>query len=215
MIGYIYSSCYYHNQIGGIHLSHCYHIFSWLCASYVCYIIFCHLLHIRSGKTGNLFSLLLCILWWVQILGYALACKSYSFVCTVHHLIIIVQIYLKALNLLNACQTYFVECVSEIKHILAAIHFTRCVAVCFQFTHFFCDDRDYIYTLFYHHHQIVVWTTTHCLGLGHETMVSAVCLSIFLCLDCGKRVIRKISNAGSQASYGPYHRLDLPNHEIG
>ena len=25
-----------------------------------------------------------------------------------------------------------------------------------------------------------VWTTTHCLGLGHETMVCAVCLSIFL-----------------------------------
>ena len=27
-----------------------------------------------------------------------------------------------------------------------------------------------------------VWTITHCLGLGHETMVSAVCLSIFLFL---------------------------------
>ena len=27
-----------------------------------------------------------------------------------------------------------------------------------------------------------VWTITHCLGLGHKTMVSAVCLSIFLCL---------------------------------
>ena len=25
-----------------------------------------------------------------------------------------------------------------------------------------------------------VWTITHCLGLGHETMVSSVCLSIFL-----------------------------------
>ena len=25
-----------------------------------------------------------------------------------------------------------------------------------------------------------VWTITHCLGLGHETMVCAVCLSIFL-----------------------------------
>ena len=25
-----------------------------------------------------------------------------------------------------------------------------------------------------------VWSITHCLGLGHETMVSAVCLSIFL-----------------------------------
>ena len=74
--------------------------FPWLCAWDVCYIIFCHLLHIRSAKTGNLFSLLLRSLWWVQIFGYVLACRSYSFVCTVHHLIIIiVQTYLKALNL--------------------------------------------------------------------------------------------------------------------
>ena len=43
------------------------HIFPWLCARDVCYIIFCHLLHIHSGKTGILFSLLLCSLWWVQI----------------------------------------------------------------------------------------------------------------------------------------------------
>ena len=28
-----------------------------------------------------------------------------------------------------------------------------------------------------------VWTITHCLGLGHETMVSAVCLSIFLLIN--------------------------------
>ena len=80
-------------------LSH-YHIFPWLCAWDVCYILFCHLLHIRSGKTGNLLSLLFCSLWWVQIFGYVLACRSYSFVCTVHLLIItIVQIHLKALNL--------------------------------------------------------------------------------------------------------------------
>ena len=98
--GYIYSSCYYHHQIGSIHLPHCYHIFQWLCAWDVCYIIVCYLLHIRSGKSWNLFSLLLCSLWWVQIFGYVLACRSYSFVCTVHHLIIIiVQTYLKALNL--------------------------------------------------------------------------------------------------------------------
>ena len=98
--GYIYSSSYYHHQIGCIHLSHCYHIFPWLCAWDVCYIIFCHLLHIRSGKTGNLFSLLLCSLWWVQIVGHILACRSHSFVCTVYHLIIIIaQIYLKTLNL--------------------------------------------------------------------------------------------------------------------
>ena len=41
-----------------------------------------------------------------------LHCRSYSFVCTVHHLIIIiVQNNLKTLNLENACQIYFVECV--------------------------------------------------------------------------------------------------------
>ena len=47
------------------------HIFPWLRAWDVCYIIFCHLLHIHSGKTWILFPLLLCSLWWVQI----------SFVC--------------------------------------------------------------------------------------------------------------------------------------
>ena len=61
--GYIYSSCYYHHQIGSIPLSRCFHIFPWLCAWDVCYIIFCHLLHIHSGKTGDLFSLVLCSLW--------------------------------------------------------------------------------------------------------------------------------------------------------
>ena len=156
----IYSSCYFHHQIGCIHLSHCYHIFPWLCASDVCYIIFCHVLHIRSGKTGNLFSLLLCSLWWVQISWYVLPCRSYSFVCTVHHLIIIiVQNYLKTLNLLNACQIYFIECVSKIKHILSVthytIHYTICGAFqCFQFTHSPCDDWETIYTLSYYHHQI-------------------------------------------------------------
>ena len=117
--------------------------------------IFCHLLHIRSGKTENLFSLLLCSLWWVQIFGYVLACRSYSFVCTVHHLIIItVRTYLKALNLKNACQINFVDCVSKIKHILSVIHYTICGAVCFHFTHFSCDDWENIYTLSYYHHEI-------------------------------------------------------------
>ena len=99
---YIHSSCYYHHQIGSINLTHSYHIFPfpWLCAWDVCYIIFCHLLHIHSGETGILFSLLLCSLWWVQIVGYVLACWSCSFVCTLPHLIvIIVKTYLKTLNL--------------------------------------------------------------------------------------------------------------------
>ena len=91
--GYIHSSCYYHHQIGSIHLSHCYHIFPWSCAWDVCYIIFCHLLHIRSGKTGNLG---ICFHYYCAVYDECkysdtfLACRSYSFVCSVHHLIIII-----------------------------------------------------------------------------------------------------------------------------
>ena len=84
---HIYSSRYYHYQIGSIHLSHCYHIFPWLCVWDVFYIILGYLWHIHSGKTGNLFSLLLCSLWWVQIVEYVLTWRSYSFICTLHHLI--------------------------------------------------------------------------------------------------------------------------------
>ena len=77
--GYIHSSCYYHHQIESINLTHCYHIFLWLCAWDVCYIIFCNLglLHIHSGKTWILFSLSLCSLWWVQIVRNILACRLY------------------------------------------------------------------------------------------------------------------------------------------
>ena len=87
--GYIYSSCYYHHQIGSIHLSYCYHIFPWSCVWNVYYIIYCYLLYNHSGKIGNLFSLWLCSLWWVQIVRYVLSWRSYSFICTLHHLIII------------------------------------------------------------------------------------------------------------------------------
>ena len=56
-----------------------------------------------------------------------------------------------------------------------------CGAVCFQFTHFLCDGWENIYTLSYYHYiKSEVWTITHCLGLGHETMVCTVYLSIFL-----------------------------------
>ena len=93
-------------------------------------VIFCYLLHIHSRKTGNWFSLFLCSLWWVQIVGCALAWMSYSYICTLHHLIIIiVQTYLKTLNLR----------LSDI--------------FCFQFTNSLVMIER-IYTLSYYHHQI-------------------------------------------------------------
>ena len=66
--------------------------------------------------------------------------------------------------------------VCKITHILSVIHYTIYGAVCFQFTSFPCE---YILCL-----TIIikskVWTINHCLKLGHETMVCAVCLSIFV-----------------------------------
>ena len=92
--GYIHSSCYYHHQIGSINLTHSYHIFPWLCA----WDVFWH--HILSLIAYTFRENRDCSLWWVQIVGHVLACWSCSFVCTLHHLIIIiVQIYLKTLNL--------------------------------------------------------------------------------------------------------------------
>ena len=114
----------------------------------------CLLHHILSliaytfWENRNLFSLLLCSLWWVQLVWYVLACRSHSFVCTLLLLIIIiVQTYLKTLILKNACQIYLGECVSNIKHVLSVIRYTICGGVCFQFTYSPCDDRDNIYTL--------------------------------------------------------------------
>ena len=70
------------------------------------------------------------------------------------------------------------EC--KIKQILSVIHYTIWMEMCFQFTHFPCDDWDNIYILCL----IIiieseVWTIAHCLGFGHERTVCAVCLSIF------------------------------------
>ena len=69
--------------------------------------------------------------------------------------------------------TPFVECVSKIKHIISVIYYTICGAVFFQLWWL----REYILCIIIIKSE--VWTITHCLGLSHETMVSAVCLSTF------------------------------------
>ena len=50
-IGHIYYSSYYHHQVGSINLSHCCHIFLWLCAWSGCTIITCRF-HVYPGKAG-------------------------------------------------------------------------------------------------------------------------------------------------------------------
>ena len=128
--------------------------FSCLCAWDCCYFIFCiRCIYIPFWETGILFSLLLRSLWWLQIVGYILACRLYSFVCTLHHLIIIIgQTYLKTLNLWNTCQIYLIECVSKITHILPVIHYRMYGAVFSVYPFPLWWLRKYI--LSYYHHQI-------------------------------------------------------------
>ena len=67
--------------------------------------------------------------------------------------------------------------VCKIKHILSVIHYIIYGPMCFQFIHFPCDDWENIYTLLilclYFDE---VWTSIHCLWLGHKTIVCAVSL---------------------------------------
>ena len=138
--GYFHSSCYNHHQIGSINLTHRYHIFPWLCARDVCYIIFCHLLHTHFRI---LFSLSLCSWWWVQIVGYVLACRSYSFVCTLHHLIIIiVQTYLKIYKMPIG---YILSSVWVRLSIFFQLSIIQDMGLCFKFTRFPCDDWENIH----------------------------------------------------------------------
>ena len=55
-------------------------------------------------------------------------------------------------------------------------------AVCLQLTQFSCDDRENVYFILLSssnrkYESLII---NHCLGLGHETMVCAVCLTMFL-----------------------------------
>ena len=84
--------------------TNCCHIFPWLCVWDGCTTIFCHLLHIYLENTGTLFqlfvfSLLMFSLWYLRTIRYIMVCRSCSFVCRLHHVIIIImQTHLKALN---------------------------------------------------------------------------------------------------------------------
>ena len=179
---YIYSSCYYHNQIGSIHIPHCYHSFTVvLCLRCLLHHFLSLIAYTFRKKNGNLFSSLVCSLWWVQIFGYVLfadrtrlfvqytislssLCKliwrHWTYKMPVRYILSSVWVRLSTLSPLSIIQ-YMGLYVFSLPIFVVMI------------------ERIYILFLII----IIkseVWTITHCLGLGHETMVSAVCLSIFL-----------------------------------
>ena len=177
---YVYSSCYYHHQIGSIHLSHCYHIFRG-CVSevFVTSYSVTYCIYI-PGNREFVFVII------VQFMMSANSQIRFDLKIVFVYLYIVPSYYHHCPSLyedieLIKCLPDIVCRVCKIRHILSVIHYKTRGAVCFRLTHFPCDDWENIYILCL----IIiieseVWTITHCLGLGHETMVCAVCLSVFL-----------------------------------
>ena len=130
--GYNYSSYYYHNQIGSIHLSHRYHIFS------VVVCLRCLLHHILSliayTSLENREFVFIIIVQFMNSantrmrfgLQSVLVCL-YSTPSHYHHCANLS----KGIELIKCQSDKFVECVSKIKRILSAIHYTICGVVCF------------------------------------------------------------------------------------
>ena len=115
------------------------------------------------------------VFWWVQIVGYVLACRLYSIFA--HYTI----------SLASLCKLiwkhwtykmpvrYILSSVSKIEYIISVIHYTIYGAVFFSLP-ISLVMVEIIFCLII----IIkseVWNVIHWLGVGHETMVCAVCLS--------------------------------------
>ena len=96
------------------------------------------------------------VLLCAQIIEYIMARWSYSFVCTLCFLllIIIMQTYLKVVNFYNICQVHFVETRLKIWSIFSIIFIVIYWSVCIQLTHFSFDHCENRCTLSYYHYQI-------------------------------------------------------------
>ena len=73
------------------------------------------------------------------------------------------------------------ECVSKSKTILSIIFYSILWSMCLQLTRFSCDDRENVwFILLSSSNRKYESLTIVFFGLGHETMVCAVCLTMFV-----------------------------------
>ena len=181
--GYIYSSCYYHHQIRSIHLSHCFHIFSWLCAWYV-YIILHHILSliVYTFQENQEFVFISIVQFMMSANSQICFGLQIVFIC----LYITPSDYHHCANFIWRHWTYKMPVRYSLSSVwvrlsifsqLSIIQYMGLCAFSLPIS-FVMIERIYILCLII----IIkseVWTIFHCLVLGHETMVCAVCLSIF------------------------------------
>ena len=140
------SSCYYHHQIGSIHLFHCYHIFSVV----VCLRCLLHhillIIALHSGK--------ICFHYYCAV--YDECNNRIRFVLKVVFVCLYItpSHYHHCANLSEDIE--LIKCLSDIfcpVCIFSQLSIIQYVGLCFQFTHFPCDVRENIFTLFCYHHQ--------------------------------------------------------------
>ena len=155
--------------------------FPWLCVWIGCTTICYHLLHIHPGNTGTLFSLLMFILWYLQMIGYIDRVRWFADY---------------TISLSSSCRLIWSHWTTKIvvKYMLPSV----CLRLR-QFSHLFLFNiRGYVssaytillwWSLEWVLYPIIiiiseVWIINHCVGLGHETMVCAVYLTMFLWPTC-------------------------------
>ena len=121
------------------------------------------------------------VLWCAQIIEYIMAWWSYTVICTIHYLIIIImQTCLKLLNCLNASKIYPVSRMCLRLGKFSQLSLMQYIGLCglslpislMMIVRIHVLDLIIII-------ESEVWPIWHCLGLGHEKMVCAVCLYIF------------------------------------
>ena len=186
---YIYNPSYYHHQIGSIHLSHCCHIFPWLCVWDGCTIIFCHLLHIYiPGKLG------FCFHFWCSVYGI---CKQSDTLWPVGR-VRLFEDY--TISLSSLCRLIWRHWTTKmlVRYMLPSVclrlrqfsqsSFIQYMGLCVFSLPISPVMIVRMCTLSYYHHQ--TGSINHCLGLGHETMVCAVCFTMFLWICDMTRLLR-------------------------
>ena len=183
--GYIYGSRYYHHQIGSSHLSHCYHIFRG-CVPEMCvtsysvtyciyapgnreFIFIIIVQFMVSANSRIRFALQLVLVCLYRTTSHYNHCAKLSediehIKCLSLYILSSVWVRLSIFSQLSIIQ-------STIQYVELCVFSLPTPLVIIEIIHIFC----LIIII-----KSKVWTITHCLGLGHETMVCAVCLSILL-----------------------------------
>ena len=164
--------------------------------------MFCHLMHILSGKTGICFHYYCAVYdeckysdtFWLAdrtrlFVQYTISLSSlckliwrhWTYKMPVRYILSSVWVRLSILYPLSMIQYVGLYVFSlPISLVMIEIIYILCLIIIIKSE---------------------IWTITHCLGLGHETMVSAVCLSIFL---------RRLSKITIMPIFNQHEQLQKP-----